>query len=59
MKDTKKAQLYRSKILQELLDEMERDSWYVKFKRWLRLKYWFFYCDRIRPIRKFLGYKNY
>lgn len=54
-----KAQLYNSKILQDMEDQMNRDPWYVKFKRWLRLKYWFFYCDRIRPIKKFLGYKNY
>lgn len=54
-----KAEIHKSKILQEILDEMERDRWYVKFKRWIRLRYWVFYCLRIRPIRKFLGYKNY
>lgn len=54
-----KAQLYKSKILQELEDQMKRDPWYVKLKRWIRLRYWIFYCLRIRPIKKFLGYKNY
>ena len=28
----------RSKKAQELLDEMERDPWYVKLLRWYRLK---------------------
>lgn len=50
---------YKSKILQEILDDMEKDSLHTKLKRWIRLRYWVFYCIRIRPIKKFLGYKNY
>ena len=34
----------RSEILQELLDEMENDPWYVKLKRWWRLKIWTYKC---------------
>lgn len=34
----------RSKFLQEILDEMEKDPWYVKFKRWFRLKLWVITC---------------
>jgi hypothetical protein len=34
----------RSKILQRILDEMEADSWWVKAKRWWRLKVWTWTC---------------
>lgn len=34
----------KSKKVQELLDEMDRDPWYVKFKRWIRLKIWVYKC---------------
>ena len=29
----------RSKVVQELLDDMEKDPWYIKLKRWFS-KYW-------------------
>lgn len=30
--------------IQKLLDEMEKDPWYVKLKRWWRLKIWTWTC---------------
>ena len=49
----------KSKIIEELFDQMNKDPWYVKFKRWIKLRYWVFYSLRIRPIKKLLGFKNY
>jgi len=34
----------RNKIVQELMDEMDKDPWYVKLKRWWRLKVWVYTC---------------
>ena len=34
----------KSKTVQRLLDEMENDPWYVKLKRWYRLKVWTYKC---------------
>ena len=33
-----------SKIMQDALDEMKRDSWYVKLKRWFRVRMWIYTC---------------
>jgi hypothetical protein len=34
----------RSETLQRILDEMEKDLWHVKLKRWWRLKVWTYTC---------------
>ena len=34
----------RSKVLQRLIDEMEKDPWYVKLRRWWRVKIWVYKC---------------
>lgn len=34
----------RSKVIQQLMDEMDKDPWHVKLKRWLRLKMWIYKC---------------
>lgn len=34
----------RSKIVQRMLDEMNRDPWHVKFRRWMRLQIWVYKC---------------
>ena len=34
----------RSKTVQRLMDEMEKDPWHVKLKRWWRLKVWVYTC---------------
>lgn len=40
----------RSKIVQRILDDMEKDPWYVKLKRWFKVE-----CHVI----KCLGLKKY
>lgn len=34
----------RSKIIQEILDEMDKDHWYIKLKRKIKLKIWVYKC---------------
>lgn len=34
----------KSKVAQRLLDEMEQDPWYIKLRRWYRVKLWVFIC---------------
>ena len=34
----------RSPVVQKLLDEMKKDSWWVKLKREIRLKLWVWKC---------------
>lgn len=34
----------RSPTVQRIIDEMEKDSWWVKLKRWLRIEWWTFKC---------------
>jgi hypothetical protein len=34
----------RSKILQDILDEMKNDPWHVKLRRWWRVKVWTYTC---------------
>lgn len=48
---SKKARVYKSKILEELMNEMENDPWYVKFNRWLRLKEWLLFC-KLKHLKK-------
>lgn len=35
---------YQSDIIDKLMNEMSKDKWHVKLKRWLRLRYWMIYC---------------
>ena len=48
---------YRSEVIEEIMTEMENDPWYVKLKRWLKLKIWVYTC----LTRKFWdkSYKGY
>ena len=39
-----KNEVMRSKVLQRLIDEMEKDPWYVKLRRWWRVKIWIYKC---------------
>ena len=41
---TTKNKVMRSKVLQRLIDEMEKDPWYVKLRRWWRVKIWIYKC---------------
>ena len=34
----------KSKVLQDLLDQMEKDNWWIKLKREIRLKVWLIRC---------------
>ena len=34
----------RSRKVQELMDEMEKDPWYIKLYLWYRLKVWTYMC---------------
>ena len=35
----------KSPKIQKLLDEMNNDPWYVKFRRWVKLKIWIIKCS--------------
>jgi len=35
---------HKSKIVQKMLDDMAKDHWWVKLKRWYRLKLWVLRC---------------
>jgi hypothetical protein len=34
----------KSKKVQEMLDQMEKDPWYVKLRRWWNVKMWTYKC---------------
>jgi hypothetical protein len=34
----------KSKVVQRILDEMENDPWYVKLKRYFKIKIWTYTC---------------
>ena len=34
----------RSPIVKKILEEMDRDPWYVKLRRWFRLQRWVMVC---------------
>ncbi len=34
----------RSKVLQRLMNQMEKDPWHVKLKRWYNLEKWVLIC---------------
>lgn len=36
--------IYHSKILQEAIEEMEKDPWYVKLRRWYKVRIWIYTC---------------
>jgi len=42
--NNKRATVRRSKILQEIEDEISKDPWYIKLRRWFRLKIWTYIC---------------
>ena len=35
----------RSEITQRILDEMKKDPWYVKLRRWYRIEKWIIICQ--------------
>jgi hypothetical protein len=35
---------YRSPVFEEILNEMKKDRWYVKIKRWFKLQVWIYAC---------------
>jgi hypothetical protein len=47
----------RSKTVQEILNEMEKDPWYVKLKREIKLQIWVYYCKIFRSkfFRKYFN----
>jgi len=34
----------KSKVVEQLLEEMKNDLWHVKLKRWVKLKIWVYTC---------------
>jgi hypothetical protein len=54
---TTKNEVMRSKVLQRLIDEMEKDPWYVKLRRWWRVKIWIYKCRTRKYWDK--TYQNY
>ena len=39
-----KPRNYKSKVVQRMLKDMEKDPWHVKFRRWIRLQVWVYRC---------------
>lgn len=48
----------KSDIIQKLLDDMDADPWYVKLKRWWRVKNWFWKAN-IRHYRSWVTSESY
>jgi hypothetical protein len=42
-----------SKIINDFFEQMDKDPWYIKFNRWVKLKKWLFICS----LRKY-GFKK-
>lgn len=40
----KGARSYRSPVLQRILDEADKDPWYIKLRRWYRIQKWVLVC---------------
>ena len=53
-------QQMRSETFQNILDEMEKDHWWVKLKRWLRIQVYVIKCLGIKKYikRKLYGKVN-
>ena len=45
----------RSKTFQRILDKMEKDTWWVKFKRWFKVELHVIKC---LGIRKYIKHKT-
>jgi hypothetical protein len=45
----------RSKTVQRILDKMEKDTWWVKFKRWFKVELHVIKC---LGIRKYIKHKK-
>ncbi len=41
---TANIKIMESKVVQQLMDEMEKDPWHIKLRRWWRLKVWTWKC---------------
>jgi hypothetical protein len=56
----KQAKKYKSSALQRMMDKMEKDPWWVKLKRWMRVEWWFFVC-RTRKYwdKEFINRRNH
>ena len=46
----------RSEIFQNILDQMEKDHWWVKLKRWFRIE---LYVIKCLGIKKYIKRKLY
>lgn len=47
----------RSKTVERMFNEMKKDRWYVKLKRWYKVKLWTYAClTRKFWDKKFDGY---
>lgn len=53
----KNKPVYHSKVLQRLMEEMDKDSWHVKLKRSIRVHIWVWICMKRKYWDKsFEGY---
>lgn len=34
----------RSEIIQRIIEDMKKDPWHVKLRRWIRLQLWVYRC---------------
>ena len=50
----------RSEVMQRILDEMEKDPWWVKLKRWMKVEWWFIVCKtRKYWDKEFINRRNH
>ena len=50
----------RSEVMQRIIDEMEKDPWWVKLKRWMKVEWWFIVCKtRKYWDKEFINRRNH
>lgn len=42
--ENNKARKVRSKVLDEMLEQIAKDPWHVKLRRWIRIQIWIYTC---------------
>jgi hypothetical protein len=56
----KQARKYKSAVLQRIMDKMEKDHWWVKLKRWIKIEWWVFVCStRKYWDKEFINRRNH
>jgi len=53
-----KAEEYNSNIIDELFEQMSKDPWIIKLKRWINIRLWILKCSFRYYITLFLYRKH-